>query len=99
MKPQRLEKNFKSKKQDFFYEDMKGMINEFDTLDYQKDNIYDLPQVNKKVLGKFKDEMNGEILEEFIGLASKLYSNKVFASNNDEMKKAKGVKKNIIKIR
>jgi len=63
----------------------------------KKDKIYGLPQVNKKVLGKFKDEMNGKILEEFIGLASKLYSNKVFASNNGEMKKAKGVKKNIIK--
>jgi len=75
---------------------MKDMIDEFDTSDYKKDNIYNLPQVNKKVLGKFKDEINGRILEEFIGLASKLYSNKVFASN-DEMKKAKGVKKNIIK--
>lgn len=60
-------------------------------------NIEPVSQVNKKVLGKFKDEMNGKILEEFIGLASKLYSNKVFASNNDGMKKAKGVKKNIIK--
>lgn len=37
--------------------------------------------------------MNGKILEEFIRLASKLYCNKVFASN-DAMKKAKGVKKN-----
>ena len=80
-----------------FYEDMKGMIDEFDTSDYKKDNIYGLPRVNKKVLGKFKDEMNGRILEEFIGLASKLYFNKVFASNNDEMKKTKGVQKNIIK--
>ena len=62
-----------------FYEDMKEMIDEFDTSDYKKDNSYGLPQVNKKVLGKFKDEMNGKILEEFIGLASKLYSNKVFA--------------------
>ena len=51
-----------------------------------------------KVLGKFK-EMNGKILEELIGLASKFNSNKVFASNNDEMKKAKGVKKNIIVFR
>ena len=41
--------------------------------------------------------MNGKILEEFIGLASKLYSNKTFASNDDVMKKAKGVKKNIVK--
>ncbi|MBP1526244.1 MAG: hypothetical protein H9Q67_07115, partial [Spiroplasma ixodetis] len=41
--------------------------------------------------------MNGKILEEFIGLASKLYSNKVFTSNNNGMKKAKGVKKNKIK--
>ena len=79
-----------------FYDDMREMIDEFDTSDYKKDNIYGLPQVNKKVLGKFKDEMNGKLLEEFIGLASKLYSNKDFASN-DEMKKAKGVKKNIIK--
>ena len=47
-----------------FYEDMKEMIDEFDTSDYKKDNIYRLPQVNKKVLGKFKDEMNGRILEE-----------------------------------
>ena len=80
-----------------FYEDMKDMINEFDTSDYKENNIHNLPRKNRKVLGKFKDEMNGKILEEFIGLDSKLYSNKVFASNNDEMKKAKGVKKNIIK--
>ena len=51
-----------------FYNDMKEMIDEFDTSDYKKDNIYSLSQVNKKVLGKFKDEMNGKILEEFIGL-------------------------------
>ena len=75
---------------------MKNMIDEFDTSDYKKDNIYEIPQVNKKVIGKFKDEMNGEILEEFIGLASKLYSIKIFAENV-EMKKAKGVKKNIVK--
>ncbi len=79
-----------------FYDVMKEMIGEFDTSDYKKDNTYGIPRVNKKVLGKFKDEMDGRILEEFIGLASKLYSKKVFASDN-KMKKAKGVKKIIIK--
>jgi hypothetical protein len=45
------------------------------------------------VLGKFKDELNGKIMEEFIGLRSKLYAFKVFGDGN-EIKKAKGVKKN-----
>lgn len=36
------------------------------------------------------------MFEEFTGLASKLYYNKVFAAN-DEMKKAKRVKQKIIK--
>ncbi len=54
-----------------FYKDKKDIITEFDTSDYAKDNIYDIPQVNKRVLGKFKDEMNGKIIEEFVGLASK----------------------------
>ncbi len=78
-----------------FYEDMKKMISEFDTSDYPKDNIYGIPQVNKKVLGKFKDEMNGEIIEEFVGLASKLYSIKKLTAS--EIKKAKGIKKHITK--
>ncbi|XP_065219712.1 uncharacterized protein LOC135845175 [Planococcus citri] len=74
-----------------FYSDMKGMIDEFDTSDYPENNIYGIPQVNKKVIGKFKDEMKGKSIEEFIGLASKLYSIKVF--EEDEKKRAKGVKK------
>ncbi|XP_065211441.1 uncharacterized protein LOC135839374 [Planococcus citri] len=78
-----------------FYSDMKGMIDEFDTSDYPENNIYGIPQVNKKVIGKFKDEMKGKSIEEFIGLASKLYSIKVF--EEDEKKRAKGVKKHVIK--
>jgi len=77
-----------------FYNDVKNsLIEHFGTSDYPKSNPYELPLVNKKVLGKFKDELNGKIMEEFIGLRSKLYALKVFG---DETKKAKGVKKNVV---
>jgi hypothetical protein len=56
-------------KTDDFYSDVKnGLINEFDISDYSKENIYGIPLVNKKVLGKFKDELCGQIMEEFISL-------------------------------
>ena len=47
----------------------------FDTSNYPND----LPSgieagVNKMVIGKFKDEEGGLIIEEFVGLRSKLYS-------------------------
>ena len=40
-----------------------------------------------------KDEFNGEIIKEFSGLRAKIYSLK---TKKEEMKKAKGVKKNIV---
>ena len=50
---------------------------------------------NKKVPGLFKDEAGGEIITEFVGLRSKMYSF-VFA-HGAESKAAKGVKRNVIK--
>ncbi|KAF0696230.1 DDE-1 domain-containing protein, partial [Aphis craccivora] len=82
-------------KTDDFYQDIKINLDHFDTSDYQKDNIYDLHLVNKKVLGKFKDELNGKIMTEFIGLRSKLYSLRILDSEK-EIKKSKGVKKNVV---
>ena len=41
-----------------------------------------------------KDKLNGEIIEEFVGLRAKMYSLK---TKKEEMKKAKGVKKNLVK--
>ena len=41
-----------------------------------------------------KDELNGEIIEEFVGLRAKMYSAK---TKKEELKKAKGVKKNVVK--
>ena len=45
-------------------------------------------------LGTRNKELNGEIIEEFEGLRAKMYSLK---TKKEEMKKAKKVKKNIVK--
>ena len=63
----------------------------FDFSDYSlNSNFYD--SVNKKVIDKMKDEFKGKIITEFIGLKSKMYS--LIAVDAEEVKKAKGVKKN-----
>ena len=54
------------------YQDMKNDLYQFDTSDYKKDHFL-YSSENKKVLGKMKDEVHGEIINEFIGLRSKMY--------------------------
>ena len=45
----------------------------FDYSDYPEDSqLYD--PVNKKVIGKMKDEVRGNIINEFVKLKSKRYS-------------------------
>ncbi|GFW16539.1 hypothetical protein TNCV_2351631 [Trichonephila clavipes] len=51
---------------------MKEDINLYDTSDYDENNIYNLPLVNKKVIGKMKDENKGNIMTEYVGLKSKI---------------------------
>ena len=41
-----------------------------------------------------KDDLNGEIIKEFVGLRTKMYSLK---TKKEEMKNEKGVKKNVVK--
>ena len=65
------------KTNDFYHDVETSLVEHFDASDYSKDNIYNMPQVNKKVLGKFKDELNGQIMEEFVGLWSKMYAYKL----------------------
>ena len=79
---------------DDVYEDFYEDKNLFDFSNYPEDsNIFDL--VNKTVIGKMKDEVKGKIISEFVGLKSKMYS--VVIVNNEEIKKAKGVKKMLLK--
>ncbi|GFX46924.1 uncharacterized protein TNCV_4040681 [Trichonephila clavipes] len=45
--------------------DMKDDINLYGTSDFDENNIYNLPLVNKKVIGKMKDENKGTIMTEY----------------------------------
>ena len=80
-----------------FYKDIIGDVKDrFDTSGYPSDHPSDIPSgFNKKVLGMFKDEVNGDIIDEFVGLRAKLYSYKMFEGK--ESKKCKGVKKSVVK--
>ncbi|XP_031779837.1 uncharacterized protein LOC116416268 [Nasonia vitripennis] len=82
-------------KWDDFNEDMKKNIHKFDTSDYSADNVFNIPCVNKKVVGLMKVDCNGQILTEFVGLRSKMYSTRV--NNQDNMKKIKGIKASVVK--
>ena len=77
------------------YDIMKEDIYIFDTSDYPEDNHFGLPRMNKKVIGLIKDECNGNIMTEFIGLRSKMYS--VLIQNEKPIKKSKGVKSLVVK--
>ena len=77
------------------YNLMRQDIQEFDTSDYPEINPYNIPRANKKTVGLMKDECNGEIMLEFVGLRSKMYSVKV--QNQKPIKKLKGVKSSVVK--
>ena len=58
---------------DDIYNDMLEDKHLYDFSDYPIDHPnYDI--TNKKIIGRFKDELNGKIITEFIGLKPKMYS-------------------------
>jgi len=80
---------------DDFYKDIENDIDaRFDTSDFSPNNIFKLPLKNKKKLGMFKDECNGNILSEFVGLKAKTYC--LLLEDDHIIKKAKGVKKSVV---
>ena len=69
-----------------------GMLEKyFDTSDCKRN---DIPHVNKKVIGLFKDEAEGNSITEFIGMSPKVYA---YELEKYEHKKAKGVSRYTVK--
>ena len=79
---------------DDVYQDFWKDKNLFDNSDYPKNSPF-YNNVNKKVIGKFKDEAAGMPIVEFVGLRSKMYS--YIKDNEQSSRTAKGIKKNVIK--
>ena len=75
------------------YDDMLQQRHLYDTSDYPKEHVL-YCEINKKVLGKMKDECAGQPIREFVGLRSKMYS---FCVGKVEKKTAKGIKKAVVK--
>lgn len=82
---------------DNFYNNLKEDISLFDTSDYNSNNIFGIPLANKKLPGLMKDENNGCIMTEFVGLRSKMYS--FTTEGGGLVKKAKGVSESVVKQR
>ena len=81
---------------DFYYDINKDVKRKFDTSDYPENHPSGIKTgVNIKVIGKFKDKAAGKQITHFVGLRPKLYIFRV--EEKGETRKAKGVKKNVIK--
>ena len=79
------------------YKDMnKNVLEIFDMSNYPNNHQSGIKNgINKKVPGKFKDELGGEPIIAYAGVRSKLYA--YLTLSNVEEKKAKGIKKYAIK--
>ena len=87
---------YEIKTKDFYKDISPDILTKFDTSDYNPNHKSGIPTgINKKVIGMFKDEVAGKQITHFVGLRPKLYSYKV--EDEKELKKCKGIKKNVIK--
>ena len=95
-------------KDDVYYDIKKDVKKKFDTSNFPDVHPSGIATgVNEKVVGMFKNEAAANNITHFVGLSSKLYSylmeikygknGKLKEPEEDEIRKAKGVKKNVIK--
>jgi len=68
-------------------------IDLYDKSNYPKDHML-YSDRNKKVLGEMKDECEGGTIKEAVAIRPKVYS--VLEENQKDIRKAKGVKKNVV---
>ena len=67
---------------DDIYNDISNDIIEwFDTSDFNKDDDRLPIGINENIIDKFKDELKGKLMTEFIALASKVYA---YLDGNDK---------------
>ena len=80
-----------------FYKDIADDVKRlFDISNYNENDKRPLPiGKNKKIPGLFKDELNGNIMKEFVAPRAKTYA--YLMEDDSEHKKAKGTKKCVIK--
>ena len=77
--------------EDFYKDISKDAKERFDASGYSKDDKRLPVGINKKVIGKMKDELNGLAMTEFVALASKVYA---YVCDNDKVdKRVKGIKR------
>ena len=76
------------------YADMKDFHSELDCSEYPQNHPLHNSD-NKKVLGKFKDEMCGNIVHEYVGLRSKMYS---ISWEHGSARTCKGISKTVNKF-
>ena len=85
-----------------FTEDFEDISNDverwFDTSNYDKKDKKPLPiDMNKKVIGLFKNELGRKIMKDFCALRAKTYT--YLMDDDNEKKKVKAIKKCVIKHR
>lgn len=78
---------------DNVYEVVKENLSRFDTSNYNPQNIFQIPLLNKAVPSLMKDEACGKLIWEFAGLRAKTYEINIDGALTT---KSKGVRKNIL---